>query len=707
MAENENKKDLFDVSNDEPIRVVEPIERERTAVDKAEDKAKNIARRINPFKKKKTTDDKDDKPLVRKRSTYKAPISGYEFTPSYIKAVDRYATIVKISNNYGQNRGLEYGWVASRLIPRLQAKGIKAYLIETDKPMTEQEQLDIMSKNVEKNRQATSNPDNVFKNESTHDMRVRALRQKDLDHASDLAGRELPIIDVRFLIMLVSKDPDLIKQQLTLLQEHFDERVKGIKLTSAGGQQRELLERLLAEPEPDIYNETYMSKEFAGTDHMLRKGLTDKKGWAIGSLVYSMASGQALMDLNGSFDSINNTNRTGMITVASSDNSVVNGFSEQYTASSLWGQLIANNVMANGHRVYHIVLNNFRYEPNSRSGSGQNSNGKFVANEGIEKLIKRTDLSKGGINPLQMFGKIENLSSIYSTGLSRISMIFNLMSNRSLSSDELSMLREALNQFYLENNLWTKDAHHNPEKTRILNIKKPENYPFAGQLVGKLGNYVLQASNQTQIDSEIQSSKTLERTLKNALDEHTSIFNEPTSLPNEHDLRYLQQYFELGNLRKQPDILEAQFLNTFDYITSNLQPNDVVMIHGMDRISVDIAQYISQSIEHLKEDKIRFAFLFDVVGGLNFNLEQPTKPTDKLDIFNAERILYRNFERGFDFSILGLMNEDELEAYEKIIGGSGISPNLRNNLVEGARNQFQIRRPYDGTSNLVGAEFII
>lgn len=655
-----------------------------------------------------TKNKKKKKKPSRRSSTYHAPIAGYEFTPSFIHipGQDRYATIVKIENRYGMNRNQSYGWMTN-LIPRIQKDGVKAYLFEADKPMDEKEQREIVDKYVKPNQltQVNANNDDNMK-DTNFDKQIRNQRAIDLDHVIAADGQDQRLIDSRLLILLIAKTPQLLTEQLERLQKAFDDNMKGIQLVSMGGSQQQLLDSLLQPPEKEDVNQTWTSSLYAGNDHMVRKGLQDRSGWVIGGLVESISQGTALMDMDRSFNSLDNFNRKGKVLIASSENSQVKNYSETAKASSLWAQFIANNVIAHGHRVFHIVLNNFHYEGSPRREQGKN--GHYFTGEYINQILDKKDMSRGGINPLEMFGKIEDVVSIYNNSLSKIAMIFYLMSGRTLPNDSLQALRESLNNFYISKKLWTQDAARYPTRTRVMNINDHNKFPLMGTFIGELQNSVNRASNAMDgaTDFERDRLKQLTRVLENSLREYGQVFNEPTSpyLTNKADRNYYQYYYNLGRMIANPNIQQAQFLNIFDYVTSIVEAGDVVIIHGMDRLSVDVIKHIKNRIDLLTDDKIRFVYCFDRITG-----EKEGKPSDPADIFNTgNNVLYQNLDLSFDYTILGHMTPDEFHQYEHALGTK--LPPLIQALMAGEQNMpnyFQIRRRYDNTSNIIDASFRI
>ena len=50
------------------------------------------------------------------------------------------------------------------------------------------------------------------------------------------------------------------------------------------------------------------------------------------------------------------------------------------------------------------------------------------------------------------------------------------------------------------------------------------------------------------------------------------------------------------------------------YILANASYNDIVMIHGLDRISVESWDYLKVAVEAAKSKGVRFAYLLDDIG---------------------------------------------------------------------------------------------
>ncbi|MEC5416644.1 hypothetical protein VWJ77_08615, partial [Staphylococcus hominis] len=468
-------------------------------------------------------------------------------------------------------------------------------------------------------------------------------------------------------------------------------RISGIKLMSVAGTQLEMFRELLQEKDVEDSNDyTVMSTLYAGFDHALRRGLNDKKGLPIGELSDSHTKGQAFMDLNNSFKR--------KILVASHKESEIRGYSNKLSASSLWGQSIANHAMMYGHRVFHIVLNGHRYY-------GDVERSTYACPPSLNKSLQYFDLSKGGLNPFHPFGN-ENASlqdkiNIFNNLKEKLYQIMYLVSHRKLEAAREDLM-DMIEQFYIDARMWDSDPENHEKRLKMVGIHHSETVKTFGDFIRVLNNFQKSVrENPSATEKEKNNARELHQTVKSALTSYGHLFNATTTLPTRKDESKLQWYYDVSNIANS-DIREAQFINTFDYCTFTAAPNDIVMIHGLDKVSVETLQLIKPSMDRLSERGVRLAYLFDTIGSGDAQQVVPFA-----NMYNTDGILYQDFEQQFDYTILGTMSKSELVQYENKVR-QNLNPELQNALIRDASMQFQIRRPKDLTSNIVNpAEFII
>lgn len=665
------------------------IDEKREALKKQRDEKK----RRRKEKERKKKEKKGEK--VRGRDTYLAPIAGYEFLPSYVKAGNRYATFLKIDNRFGMNRNQQFGWFI-RIIPEIVVDGVKAYLIETDRPVTSETQQEIMTKNIHKVIRSQSS-ENDARHENKGDRRLKDMTIDDLEDASVGDSGVDVIIDCQIYIALVSESPDAINEQYRKLNTRYGEKITGVKASSVAGGQEEIFDKILEAPLGGVYDYTWMSSDFSGNDHAVRKGLDDRHGIPIGDITESYSAGTtALMELDNSF-------KRRILIAAQPEAIITHDYPENTSASSMWGQLVANDAMMNGKRTFHIVLNGFKYYGEPKVEGKDND---YDAEPIVNTQLEYTDMSKGGINPLEMFGDVEDVVNIYNTALTKITHMSNLISDRELEKFDtapLIDLKKALNQFYISRKLWDENAHVNPEITRVLNIKNHESFPTMGDFISKISTMLSSATHEDDADKR-RNARFLYEILDNALTSYRGIFNEPTTLPDPKELTRYQNYYDISDLETNPNIMEAQFLNVFDYVATACNEGDILMIHGIDRLSMETLELIENRLNILSRKNIRLAYIFDTIGG---GENKNTNKVKRANIFNTEGILYQNFDMQFDYTILGSMSKQDLTRYEDKVKQK-LTQNLKESLTSSDNpRQYQIRRKSDLTTVMVLSDFLI
>ena len=164
----------------------------------------------------------------------------------------------------------------------------------------------------------------------------------------------------------------------------------------------------------------------------------------------------------------------------------------------------------------------------------------------------------------------------------------------------------------------------------------------------------------------------------------------------------MQIYYDISRLKHDPNMLEAQFLNAFDYILKATERGDIIMFHGVDNISVETLEVIKSRINTAQRRGVKLVYLFDTIGSSN----NKTK-VEYANVFNTEGTLYQNLDVDFGFTIMGAMSLNDLRKYQ-----NKVKQKLTNRLksiltATNAPFQYQIRRPSDVTTVMVQAQFFI
>ena len=661
------------------------LKRKSEKVKKEHKEDKNNKSSKKEKKQSKRQQKKEKKRIINTGTAY-APSTGYTSTASLLKSHNRHGTVLKVINTYGMNRNQKLGW-AYKIIPQINMEGVRGYLFAETKPFTQKEQS-YYFKNIVPDTQKSYSENDTGNRESANDEKRRKARLKDIAQAEILHGEENLAMDLHLYVLIVGDNPDNIVEQVRRLNKSYTKRINGIKLMSVAGVQEDMFKELLQAKDGNSSNYTLMSSQYAGFDHALRRGLNDVDGLPIGELSDSYTKGQAFMSLNNTFKR--------RILVAAHKESQIRGFDPRMSSSSLWGQLIANNAMMYGHRTFHLVLNGHRYY-------GDLDRTYFSCPPAINQNLEYIDLAEGGLNPFQMFGDIKQkdnksyITNIFDSNKQKLYQITYLASGRRLRNEREDLI-SLIEKFYTDAKIWNRNY---PERSRVIGIKHPETVKTFGDFIRVLNtNQMRVKDDHNATEQEKNSAKKLYQTVQSALETHSQLFNTITTLPNHKNEEKLQWYYDVSSI-SNPDIREAQFINAFDYCTYTAAPNDIVMIHGMDKISVETLKVLKSSLERLSDKGVRLAYLFDTIGS-----GEARDEVQKVDIFNTDGILYQDFEQQFDYTILGTMSQKDLMQYEDKVR-ERLNEEIRSALIRNAPTQYQIRRVGDLTSNIINGEFII
>lgn len=680
---------------------------------KKQEKERKRQQKINGKNVKKRNKKKQSN---RARDDYYSTVDGFKFTLSFIETNGRYASILKLDNKYGTNRNMQYGWFIN-LIPEVNIKGVTAKLIVKDKLMDENNERKIIRDRASSVISTSEEAGAIIGNkENEGDETIKGYRSEDFKRAQVNAAQQdtQSIVDFEVYVMLTSDNADKIVDQVENINTIYNEENKGIQISSVAGQQQAMLEELFEPVKGDINNFTLMSGDYAGNDHIVRKGLNDvEDAVPVGLLTESYTRGISTMSINERFK--NDT------LVASPETDVIDSkYDSNLSSSSLWGQLIANDVMVHGHKVFHIVLNDFYYAPEKelivdeknqilQEGGWVNyaedeegmpeylwdSNYKkephFMCTPTLNEELSYQNLIYGGVNSLETFAKDtednrKRISQLFTNTVEKNIRMMYLMSKRKMGDKERRDLRRLLIDFYQAQDLWDTNAINNPYAARILGLDS-DTIPTLNDFVLKLSTNVIGQKGKNSVSSE--AAEDLHDTLDAALESNNEVFGTQTKLPPPDEIQTHQNYYDLSEFDDY-DLMEAEFINIFGYISEAAKKDDVIMIHGVNRLSLETLEILRDDLRKLKRKNVRMAYLFDCVGSGSVKKEGKNY-IERADVFNTNGYLYTNLERDFGITIFGTMTEDELSQYQR-----GVKQILTENMKEALtdtknRDQYQIR----------------
>ena len=282
----------------------------------------------------------------------------------------------------------------------------------------------------------------------------------------------------------------------------------------------------------------------------------------------------------------------------------------------------------------------------------------------------------------------DNELSIFSEHLSKISLMLEQL--YPLTQEQrgvtLGVLKEILEQYYIENRMWYKDAVKNKKLLRILGI--PHNqYPTLSMFMA----YVVQAHKaanaaDTPDIQRIEALGILKTAFTEMLDTNGDLFNTITNSQMDDVDTAKRVIYDFSDLMlRSKNIAMAQFVNIVAYAIRSLKRGNNVIIHGTENISQEVKDYVNHQFDALYRRGGRVCYAYNNI--------------DKA--FDDNK--FCKFDQA-DYTIFGAFTSTQVDQYQKIIN-QVIPANLVRNLTkQGIRRTF-IRR--DGANVLFNLDLVL
>ena len=644
------------------------------------------------FKKKNEKNQKKNSNETKKKEqvpvSYMMENSPYYISPSFISHNGRHASIVELYVRIGTNRQMTFVDVLD-FIPINTLDGVEMHFLTYDQLIKDDPKTKLIKNNA--NSVMTMNQENAKDQQKNDDddMSKEEMRQAEtqdyLDYQRMMEQPE-PVAVFKIQLMIIAKSRELIDDQIEILNMSLNTRHAGAEWDSVGGDQLNRYTKLFDRLEMDQYAMTSTGFNYAGLNFAVSQGVFDDHGVPIGLDALSLSSSTSIFD----FDSY--LQKQAIVAIPRS--SVMaryyrNNSTLQVSASSLVLQAAANQMLMNGRRSHHIVLNDFDYR----------EKGLYYRPIETNELFKHYDVSSVTINPLQGFGDVMDVTNIYARLTQKIVNIFDLLVDLKLDKGEKAAVLSAIDSFYMNKGYWIANADRYPRRTQIVNIDKPETYATMGKF---LDEFTILMRDMMRKGLEMQADRvnTLESTLKQALTANMNTIGrtttiEPTDAP--------QVYYDFARIESSR-IKQIQYVNILEYVLSTVKPGETVFIHGMNHLYEETVRMTKDVIQSAQNRGIRFVFGFDTVSSQK---SKTGKEIENLaDVFTMKGVMYNNLSKEVDWSMVGKCQPDEVEKYSRA-AVMMLGTTVENKMQSNAGCQVLLHRSMTQTNNFVHLNFTV
>lgn len=458
---------------------------------------------------------------------------------------------------------------------------------------------------------------------------------------------------------LLVKAPTLesLERNIEKIKRLYVERFGTLTVTPYPGEQKQELSNLLAPNRVKRGKGFYFtSAEYAGSYSLVTNGLNDPNGEYVGYMVGDVNNSAVLFDVDDYKER-----------VVCADSTISQAaILKRSRVVDMWGSKISQAALLNNHRVVHIVLNDANLD---------------VLGPKLERITSKVDMESGDINMFEFFGNVEDELSLYSAQIEKISLMAEEAQRP--TDDERAIIRgqlsNILERFYTDKGMWVPNAKENRDRLRLVGLNHndvPLLHHFIAYLDQEHKN-LIEAKSKDQ--DQLAATNKLSLLFQAMLTNNGDLFDQPTASSIDGVDQSRRVIYNFARLRQRGQgVAMAQLVNVIGFAVRNLGEGDTLIIHGAERISPTVQEYMGMQIDQLIQNGGRVAFLYNSV--------------EKM----IDEAAFNGFVKA-DYTILGPMTADVVPKYQERMNQS-IPPDLQQLITMTGRNQSYLRRKF---SNVV------
>lgn len=581
------------------------------------------------------------------------PREKYVFNSDYFTIDDGYASILTILHNQGADDNLGYFW-GINLIPRTLSQNVSVRKIEHVQRMPESW--------VDSHQGKTEGLVQTNQNEVNQDgnLKSRAKLNKQQQDLYDIANELMAgssYLRVAFRLLVKAPTLEELDEAVSKINRQYKDRFETLFAAPYSGEQRRELSNLMAKADrKEGRNFMFTSEEFAGNYNLVTHGIEDASGEYVGTMMGDVNNSAVLLDIDDY--------KTHVVISGSNKGSTLSGLKlNNERGVNVWGAKLGMNALMKNHRVVHLVLNGSRVD-------------KIGVN--LDDITSIVNMTSGDINLLEMFGDDVDELTIFPAHLNKIV----LMAEQAYASTDADRsiiqgtLRDVITKFYVDKGLWAYDAQNNRDSLRLVGLAHDE-YPKLPEFVAYLQmEYTAMSKRRARDDEQLHAYNVLRTVFKDMLDNNGDLFNTTTSSIVDKAATGYRVIYDFSSLmRRGQGVAMAQFINALGFAVGTLSEGDVVVLHGVDKISDSVKSYVENQFNTLTENDVRIVYIYGDVGSM---------VKDKK---------FNKFDQA-DYTIMGNMTKTVIDEYEESIK-QAVPSTLKQLLDTRDPQQYYLRRNVD------------
>lgn len=549
------------------------------------------------------------------------PRQGYVFHSDYFEIDGEVGCILSYFHDESARDELPPFWGVN-LIPYLP-QNVTAILLEQVSRVSESWLTDKIKSSERLDRLDTQEQS---ENGTTSSRRKASKVSADIEQVIDEIQDGAAYLSVHYRILLKAPSLEVLDDVIDDLRRKYIDAVGNLSIAGHHGLQRQELATLFS---PNASKKGkgfhFTSTELAGAFNLVTNGLNDRGGEFVGYMVGDVNNSGVLMDVDM---------YKHHVVVADDDKSRAPRM-KNAQISDMWGSKISQAALINSKRVVHIVLD------------GADLIG--VLGPRMETITARIDMSQGDVNPFEVFGERKDQLGLFSTHLEKLVLMTEQAYEPTDTDRSIirASLKDTLTQFYVDQDMWVRNAKHNVDRLRLVGIPHDQ-VPQLKLFVTYLDQRYKALTGKSNRDDELlHAYSVLSAVFKDMLDANGDLFNVVTKNVIDGAQKARRVIYDFSSLvNRGKGVAMAQLVNVLAFAASALGEGDTLIVHGAELIDKGVKPYVTDQFERLYRRSARVALCYNGV---------------KAMLDDAE---FNHFDEA-DWTALGAMSDALVPVYEK------------------------------------------
>lgn len=549
------------------------------------------------------------------------PRQGYVFHSDYFEIDGEVGCILSYFHDESARDELPPFWGVN-LIPYLP-QNVTAILLEQVSRVSESWLADKIKSSERLDRLDTQEQS---ENGTTSSRRKASKVSADIEQVIDEIQDGAAYLSVHYRILLKAPSLEILDDVIDDLRRKYIDAVGNLSIAGHHGLQRQELATLFS---PNASKKGkgfhFTSTELAGAFNLVTNGLNDRGGEFVGYMVGDVNNSGVLMDVDM---------YKHHVVVADDDKSRAPRMKNAQIAD-MWGSKISQAALINSKRVVHIVLD------------GADLTG--VLGPRMETITARIDMSQGDVNPFEVFGERKDQLSLFSTHLEKLVLMTEQAYEPTDADRSIirASLKDTLTQFYVDQDMWVRNAKHNVDRLRLVGIPHDQ-VPQLKLFVTYLDQRYKALTGKANRDDELlHAYSVLSAVFKDMLDANGDLFNVVTKDVIDGAQKARRVIYDFSSLvNRGKGVAMAQLVNVLAFAASALGEGDTLIVHGAELIDKGVKPYVTDQFERLYRRSARVALCYNGVKAMLDDSE------------------FNHFDEA-DWTALGAMSDALVPVYEK------------------------------------------